>query len=119
MKLRPVSFIYKDDPQGIRPYGLVAEEVERVYPELVAYRQDGKVETVRYSMLTPMLLNELQKRTRQIQDLADQVKTVDARLAKEGQLNALQREIDALKKREARIDELTERIAALEDRHEP
>jgi len=47
---------------------LVAEEVERVYPELVTYGLDGKVETVRYSMLTSMLLNELQKQTRELQN---------------------------------------------------
>ena len=37
MKLRPVTFRYKDDPQGIKQYGLVAEEVEKLYPELVIY----------------------------------------------------------------------------------
>ena len=61
LKLRPVTFRYKDDQQGVRQYGLVAEEVERVYPELVTYGADGKVESVRYSMLTSMILNELQK----------------------------------------------------------
>src|SRR5271170_414955 len=60
MKLRPVTFRYKDDPQGIKQYGLVAEEVARVYPELVTYDQ-GKVESVHYLTLTAMLLNELQK----------------------------------------------------------
>jgi hypothetical protein len=63
MKLRPVTFRYKDDPHGLRQYGLVAEEVERVYPELVTYGQDGKVETARYSMLTSILLNELQRQS--------------------------------------------------------
>jgi hypothetical protein len=59
--------VYKNDPQGTRQYGLVAEEVERVYPELVTYDADGKIETVRYSMLTSMLLNELQKQKRENQ----------------------------------------------------
>ncbi|HZY60391.1 MAG TPA: tail fiber domain-containing protein, partial [Candidatus Binataceae bacterium] len=68
MKLRPVTFFYKNDPAGIRQYGLVAEEVERVYPELITYDSEGKVETVRYSMLTSMLLNELQKQTRQLRN---------------------------------------------------
>src|SRR5262249_47370554 len=61
MKLRPVTFRYKNDPEGIKQYGLVAEEVARIYPELVSYGADGKVETVRYLTLTTMLLNELQK----------------------------------------------------------
>jgi hypothetical protein len=63
MKLRPVTFRYKNDEQGTTQYGLVAEEVQRVYPELVAHGADGKVETVRYYELIPMLLNELQKQT--------------------------------------------------------
>jgi hypothetical protein len=61
LKLRPVTFRYKDDPAGTLQYGLVAEEVAKIYPELVAYGPDGKVMTVRYSMLSAMLLNELQK----------------------------------------------------------
>ena len=43
MKLRPVTFRYKSDQQGTRPYGLVAEKVEQVYPELVVHDADGKV----------------------------------------------------------------------------
>ena len=61
MTLRPVTFISKDDKLGTKQYGLVAEEVDKVYPELVVHDPDGKVESVRYSMLTSMLLNELQK----------------------------------------------------------
>jgi hypothetical protein len=81
MKLRPVTFRYRDDPQGVRQYGLVAEEVERVYPELVTYGADGKVETVRYSMLTAMLLNELQKQSRENQRQAEQIKRLSAQVA--------------------------------------
>jgi hypothetical protein len=61
MKLRPVTFIYKGDQQGVKQYGLVAEEVAKVYPELVVYDNNGQVQSVRYSMLTSMLLNELKK----------------------------------------------------------
>src|SRR5260370_9791630 len=75
MKLRPVTFRYKDDHSGTRQYGLVAEEVGRVYPELVTHAADGRVETVRYSMLTSMLLNELQKQARQAQDQARELHT--------------------------------------------
>jgi Chaperone of endosialidase len=64
MKLRPVTFRYKNDAQGIKQYGLVAEEVEPLYPELVIHSADGQVQSVRYSMLTSMLLNELQKQAR-------------------------------------------------------
>jgi len=70
MKLRPVTFRYKEDPTGTIQYGLVAEEVERVYPELVSYGADGKVETVHYSDLPGMLLNELQKQAHEMQKQA-------------------------------------------------
>ena len=63
MNLRPVTFRYKDDPTGTIQYGLVAEEVARVYPELVTYGAGGKIESVRYTMLTGMLLNEMQKQS--------------------------------------------------------
>ena len=51
----------------------MAEEVARVYPELVTYGADGKVQTVRYLILTSMLLNELQKQARKDERLAAQM----------------------------------------------
>jgi hypothetical protein len=63
-ELRPVQFRYKPEVQkGERPieYGLIAEEVAEVFPELVVYGRDGEPETVRYHVLVPLLLNELQK----------------------------------------------------------
>src|SRR6185436_10619034 len=59
-QLRPVTFRYTQDAQGVRQYGLIAEEVAKVYPELVVYSASGAVETVQYNALIPMLLNELQ-----------------------------------------------------------
>ncbi len=64
MNLHPVSFIYRpEDDEGERTlqYGLIAEEVAKAYPELVAYDKDGKPYSVRYQYLNVMLLNELQK----------------------------------------------------------
>jgi hypothetical protein len=69
LQLRPVTFRYKEDVQGERQYGLIAEEVAKVYPELVTHGADGEVESVRYHALIPMLLNEIQ---RQQQELAGQ-----------------------------------------------
>jgi hypothetical protein len=73
MKLRPVSFRYRDDPAGTLQYGLVAEEVEKLYPELVTRAADGQIQSVRYTMLTGMLLNELQKQERENRRLTLQV----------------------------------------------
>ncbi len=69
MKLRPVTFHYKSDhnPAGrALQYGLIAEEVAEVYPGLVAHSSNGRVETVMYQYLAPMLLNEYQKQQRTI-----------------------------------------------------
>jgi len=60
LKLRPVTFAYKEDARGVTHYGLVAEEVQAVYPELVTRTATGEVQGVRYQELIPMLLNELQ-----------------------------------------------------------
>jgi hypothetical protein len=68
MQLRPVTFRYKQAAEdGTHPieYGLIAEEVAKVYPDLVQYDKAGKPFTIYYHLLTPMLLNELQKQHRQ------------------------------------------------------
>ena len=62
--LRPVSFHLKSDPRGAVQYGLIAEEVAKVYPELVIRDEAGRIEGVRYDELAPMLLNEVQKQKR-------------------------------------------------------
>src|SRR5262249_44673192 len=85
MKLRPVTFKYRNDKQGITQYGLVAEEAEKVYPELVTYDADGKVETVRYSMLTAMLLNELQKQRRENQQMRVRLAGGESEIGRMGQ----------------------------------
>src|SRR5262249_9040864 len=58
-QLRPVTFRYKQEPRGPRQYGLIAEEVAEVYPELVVRGAKGEVESVQYQALIPMLLNEV------------------------------------------------------------
>ncbi len=69
--LAPVTFRYKQEVVGpgerLREYGLVAEEVAEVLPELVVYDEEGKPYTVRYDQLTPMLVNELQRLARRVE----------------------------------------------------
>jgi hypothetical protein len=84
-------------------YGLVAEEVAQVYPELVTYGDDGKPLSVAYQMLPAMLLNELQKEVRENR-------------RKDAQIVALQKQVEALQKETARIEVLTARLCALEQR---
>ena len=66
LALKPVSFRYKKeiDPQGIPQFGLVAEEVENVNPDLVPRDSEGKPYTVRYEQINAMLLNEFIKDTK-------------------------------------------------------
>jgi hypothetical protein len=60
-QLRPVSFHLKADPKGALQYGLIAEEVAKVYPDLVIRDEKGRIDGVRYDELAPMLLNEVQQ----------------------------------------------------------
>jgi hypothetical protein len=69
-RLRPVTFRYLQpyaDGSKPRDYGLIAEEVEGVYPDLVVRNAAGEVETVQYHKLVPMLLNEVQRQQRALE----------------------------------------------------
>jgi hypothetical protein len=84
MKLRPVAFYYNRelDDTETRQYGLVAEEVAQVAPELVVYDKDGQVQTVRYHFVNAMLLNEVQKQRHAIEQQQAEIEALTARLAK-------------------------------------
>jgi len=84
LKLKPVTFRYKEDldPERITQFGLVAEEVEKVNPDLVVRGEDGKVNTVRYEAVNAMLLNEFLKEHRKVEDLQKQVAALTAGLQK-------------------------------------
>jgi len=70
LALKPVTFHYKQelDPEGVPQFGLVAEDVEKVNPALVARDADGKVYTVRYDAVNAMLLNEFLKAHRKVEE---------------------------------------------------
>ncbi len=113
LKLRPVSFRYNNDPANTLQYGLVAEEVAKVYPELVVYGPDGKVMTVRYSMLSAMLLNELQKQNKVNERQAAQVTNLSAQMVAMRLSN--RREVAGLKANYERdLRSIQERLAAME-----
>ena len=61
LKLRPVSFSYKQDTNNTPQFGLIAEEVNEVYPELVIHDANGEIYTVNYMALIPLLLKEIQE----------------------------------------------------------
>src|SRR5207249_2495741 len=82
LALKPVTFHYKKelDPDGIRQFGLVAEEVEKVDPDLEARDAKGKVYTVRYEAVNAMLLNEFLKEHRMVQQQEKEIDALKAEL---------------------------------------
>jgi hypothetical protein len=84
LSLQPVTFRYKQelDPNGVPQFGLIAEQVEKINPDLVVRDADGKINTVRYEAVNAMLLNEFLKEHHQVQDLkaivAGQQKQIEA-----------------------------------------
>lgn len=85
LKLKPVSFRYKQevDPDGITQFGLVAEEVEKVNPDLVVRDEEGKVMTVRYEAVNAMLLNEFLKEHRKVQEQALKQQELEATIVQQ------------------------------------
>ena len=61
LKLRPVTFVYNSDATETKQYGLIAEEVDEMFPGIVVKDADGQVETVQYHILPVLLLNEMKK----------------------------------------------------------
>ena len=69
LNLRPVTFVYNGDTTEKKQYGLIAEEVNEIFPGLVACNKNGEIETVLYHVLPAMLLNEIKKLNARITDL--------------------------------------------------
>src|SRR6202040_1636657 len=94
LALKPVTFHYKHelDPEGIPQFGLVAEQVEKVNPDLVARDADGKVYTVRYEAVNAMLLNEFLKEHRKVDEQQATIAQLKSAEAKQEAVNAEQRQ---------------------------
>jgi hypothetical protein len=94
--LKPVTFRYKDelDPDGIPQFGLVAEKVAEVNPDLVVRDEKGEIYTVRYEAVNAMLLNEFRKEHRTVQEQ----KAASAQIKQDFQskLSEQQKQIEAL-----------------------
>ena len=107
LQLRPVTFRYKQDPSGERQYGLVAEEVAAVYPELVTRTPSGEVQSVRYEELIPMLLNEVQRQEHALGAQTQQIARLGARNEEQRSENA------ALAARLTRLEEASQRVGSV------
>jgi len=69
LALRPVTFHYKSDNTNTPQFGLIAEEVAEVNPDLVVRDENGEIYTVRYDQVNAMLLNEFLKEHKKVQQL--------------------------------------------------
>jgi uncharacterized coiled-coil protein SlyX len=117
LSLKPVTFRYKQelDPASVPQFGLVAEEVEKVNPDLVARDDEGKPYTVRYEAVNAMLLNEFLKEHRKAKELKSTVAKQGAAIAQQGsKIHQQQAAITQLEKRmktvAARLEEQASQI---------
>ena len=82
LALKPVRFHYNSDKSNTPQFGLIAEEVAQVNPDLVVRDENGEIYTVRYEAVNAMLLNEFLKEHRTVEDLkstvAKQEKQIEA-----------------------------------------
>jgi hypothetical protein len=78
LALKPVTFRYKSDKIHTSQFGLIAEEVAKVNPDLVVCDHNGEIYTVRYDAVNAMLLNEFLKEHHQVQDLKAAVASLAA-----------------------------------------
>ena len=94
-RLRPVTFRLKSDPKGALQYGLIAEEVAQVYPDLVVRDQNGRIDSVRYDEIAPLLLRHLQLERR---TSANRNGELERKLtAQQTRIDVLERQVNALR----------------------
>ena len=121
LNLKPVSFRYKREKivKAIPQFGLVAEQVEKVSPELVASDDQGKPYTVRYEAVNAMLLNEFLKEHRTVEQQGAEMKKQDRKVETlESTIAQQEKEIDALaaglKEQAAHIQKVNAQLAAMQ-----
>jgi uncharacterized coiled-coil protein SlyX len=107
LALKPVTFRYKQelDPDKIPQFGLIAEEVEKVNPDLVVRDQDGKVNSVRYEAVNAMLLNEFLKEHRNVAEQQSTIAELKTTVAQQ------QKQIEALTTTVRKVSERVELTA--------
>jgi hypothetical protein len=112
-----VTFHYRKDldPQAIPQFGLVAEQVEKVNPDLVARDDQGKPYTVRYEVVNAMLLNEFLKEHRKVEEQGQKEREQGSQLAKQDrrvqELEATVTQLQsALKAQAAQIQKVSDQL---------
>jgi hypothetical protein len=113
LALRPVAFQYKReiDPQSLPQFGLIAEEVDKVDPDLVARDDKNRIYTVRYQAVSAMLLNEFLKQHQKVEEQNQTIRNLkekveDGRQNSEDRIQKLETENAELKQRLEKLEEL-------------
>jgi hypothetical protein len=106
LSLKPVAFHYKNDTKGTPQFGLIAEDVAAVYPDLVVRDDNGEIYSVRYDGVNAMLLNEFLKEHRKVQDQECRIQEQEAVIAE------LKKDVETLV---ARVKEHDSRIQKVSD----
>jgi Chaperone of endosialidase len=108
LALKPITFHYKSDSTGTPQFGLIAEEVAAVNPDLVVRDENGEIYTVRYDAVNAMLLNEFLKEHRKVEEQSRKVQEQDATITqfkKEMQTIAAR-----LKEQDSKIQKVSARL---------
>jgi hypothetical protein len=115
LALKPVTFHYKSDASGIPQFGLIAEEVAEVNPDLVVRDENGEIYTVRYDAVNAMLLNEFLKEHRRVEQQQATIQQLKSNAAKqEATISELKRDLGVLtaqlKEQAAQIQKVSAQI---------
>ncbi len=105
--LKPVTFHYKSDSTGMPQFGLIAEEVAEINPDLVVRDENGEIYTVRYDAVNAMLLNEFLKEHKKVEELKNDFRSTVAQQQKE--IQALSA---SLKEQASQIQKVSDQLAA-------
>ncbi len=108
LALRPVTFHYKNGKKDTLQFGLIAEEVAKVNPDLVVGDKNGEIYTVRYDQVNAMLLNEFLKEHRKVQEQDRKIQEQETTIAQ------LKKEMEALvahaKEQDSKISRVSTQI---------
>jgi hypothetical protein len=111
--LKPVTFHYKTDKQNTPQFGLIAEEVAKVNPDLVVRDETGQVYTVRYEAVNAMLLNEFLKEHRNVAEQKSTIADLKTTVAQQQKQIAAQQATAALQQKQ--IEVLTVTVQKVSD----
>jgi SMC interacting uncharacterized protein involved in chromosome segregation len=119
LRLKPVSFHYKNDSTNKPQFGLIAEEVAEVNPDLVVRDKNGETYTVRYDAVNAMLLNEFLKAHKKVEQQQATIEQLSSNTAKQELLiNELKKDLTGLtaqlKEQAAQIQKVITRVEAAE-----